>query len=438
MEDCGIKQDKPCGGKGKCKKCLVNLNGKEVLCCCTTVNENCEITVTSQNTNHLVLTDGKKINFEKNPVLKSGFGAAIDIGTTTVATYIYKFPECECVKKSGAKNLQSQFGADVVSRMEYAKKGGTEKLKETIRDQISKMLEGYDISAFCVTGNTAMLHFYEGLDTSDMAVYPFTPQSLFGYKKNKVYIPRCISSYVGADITTAILAADFKEDKTCFLVDIGTNGEMALFTKGKYVCCSTAAGPAFEGAGISSGMAAAKGAINKVWRESGEIRYTVIGNTAPCGICSSGLIDTVAIMLETDVIDETGYMEKPFFIGDSNVSLTPEDIRQVQLAKSAIHSGIDTLLAECNISYNDIDEFYIAGGFGSFLQKENAARIGLIPYEVTDKITVLGNAAGIGAVMILCDKDNWEKANKIASKAETLELSLSDVFMEKYVENMMF
>lgn len=438
LEECEIKQDKPCGGKGKCKKCLVELNGQKVLSCCTTVKSDCEIKILSEMSGLDVLTEGRAVINAKNPIINDGFGAAVDIGTTTIAAYIYKFPECKCVEKLGERNLQAQFGADVVSRLEYANKGGLKKLKNTVTTQIDDMLKGYDISALCITGNTTMLHFYKGLNTSEMSVSPFKPTSLFGYEENGVYIPGCISAYVGADITTAILAADLDEDKVSFLVDIGTNGEMALFSKGRYICCSTAAGPAFEGAGISSGMAAAEGAINKVWIENNEIKYCVTGNIVPKGICSSGLIDAVAVMLEMGVIDETGYMENPFYIGDSNISITPDDIRQVQLAKSAIRSGIDTLLYECNISCEEIDDFYIAGGFGSFLDKQSAARIGLIPYEVLDKITVLGNAAGNGASMILCNKENWNKVNEITYKAETLELSQSSVFMDKYIENMMF
>lgn len=434
----GISHDKPCGGKGTCKKCSVIANGEKVLACMTYADTDTIIDYTSNCEDIQGIVFSKDIQFEKNPLLNSGYGLAVDVGTTTIAGYLYKFPEGKCIKSIGLPNLQKTHGADVISRIEFAKSGGLSTLKNELFIQIETMTEGYNIDKYVITGNTTMLHFITELDPSGIATAPFTPMSLFGKWHENIYYPRCISSYVGADITTAIIASGMINDNASFLVDIGTNGEMAVFKDGKLFCCSTAAGPAFEGANISAGMLGISGAINKVYIESGKICYTTIDNKKPVGICGTGLIDAVFCMLKMGIIDETGYLEDDFEIGDSGVYITPADIRQLQLAKSAIRAGIDTLLNKCNVSLSDLDNFYIAGGFGSFINKESAAGIGLIPKEILDKVTVIGNGAGAGACMLLLNSDLIKESEKIADNAKTIELSSDEFFMNSYMENMMF
>ncbi len=438
LGDALVHFDKPCGGRGSCGKCMVVANGKKVLACMTKVSSDTIIDYTSNCNDIQGVTFSQPVRTDMKPLLKSGYGVAIDIGTTTIAGYVYKFPEGKCVKSIGLPNLQKKHGADVISRIDFAVNGGRDILKEEISEQIALITEGYDIDKYIITGNTAMLHFFAGLDASGIATAPFEPKSLFGHWNGDVYCPRCINAYVGADITTSIIASGMLEDNISFLVDIGTNGEMALNKNGKLLCCSTAAGPAFEGANISSGMLSVSGAINKVYIDSGKIYYTTIDNQKPLGICGTGLIDAVCCMLKLGIIDETGYLEHDFEIGDSGIYITPSDIRQLQLAKSAIRSGIDTLLNNCMISYKDLDRFYIAGGFGSFINKESAAAIGLIPTEVLDKVQVIGNGAGAGACMLLLNKDLIEESEKIADNAETIELSTHEFFLNAYVNNMMF
>ena len=430
--------DKPCGGKGSCGKCTVVANEKKVLACMTKVSSDTIVDYTINSGNIQGITFSQSAQTDMNPLLKSGYGVAVDIGTTTIAGYVYKFPEGKCVKSVGLPNLQKKHGADVISRIDFSAKGGQDILKKEIYEQIELITEEYNIDKYIITGNTAMLHFFAGLDASGIATAPFEPESLFGYWNKDVYCPRCINAYVGADITTSIIASGMLEDNISFLVDIGTNGEMAINNNGKLLCCSTAAGPAFEGANISSGMLSVSGAINKVYIDSGKICYTTIDNQKPLGICGTGLIDAVCCMLKLGIIDETGYLEQDFEIGDSGIYITPSDIRQLQLAKSAIRSGIDTLLNNCMISYNDLERFYIAGGFGSFIDKESAAAIGLIPKEVLDKVQVIGNGAGAGACMLLLNKDLIEESEKIADNAETIELSTHEFFLDAYVNNMMF
>ena len=438
LSDAGIHQLKPCGGNGKCGKCKVIANGKEVLSCITYADTDTTVEYTPDGDNIQGLTDGISAAFDKKPLVKEGFGLAVDIGTTTIAGYLFEFPQCRLVYTKGVLNTQAEFGADVISRIEYSDKGGLEELKKKVTEQIDSIAPDTKIEKYVITGNTTMLHLFTGLDPSGIARAPFTPKSLFGNWYGNVFLPPCISSYVGADITTAILASDMMENKVSFLVDIGTNGEMVLCKDEKLYCCSTAAGPAFEGAGIKNGMLAARGAINKVYIENGTLKYTTIDNAPAAGICGTGLIDAVSCMLELGIIDETGFMESDFEISDSNIFITAEDIRKVQLAKSAIRSGIDTLLHESGTALNEIEAFYIAGGFGSFINKTSAAKIGLIPFEVLENVKSIGNAAGNGAAMILQSKDCLEKSQAIANCAQVIELSSSSFFMDKYVENMMF
>ncbi len=289
-----------------------------------------------------------------------------------------------------------------------------------------------------ITGNTIMLHFLTGLNTLGIAQAPFTPESLFGMWNGRTYVPRCISSYVGADITTAVIASNMLGEKTSFLVDIGTNGEMALWHKGKLTCCSTAAGPAFEGADISHGMLATTGAINKVYIIDNTVAYETIDGAEAIGICGTGVIDAISCMLTLGIIDETGYMDNDFEIGNSGIYITNQDVRAVQLAKAAISAGIEALLSECKVSYEEIEKFYIAGGFGAFIDINSSANIGLIPKPIINKAVVLGNAAGIGAAVILQSRDMLEKSEEIAKTAAAIELADSPVFTEKYINNMYF
>jgi len=454
----GLDAALPCNGHGLCGKCKVQATGtlsapgdSEMrhltpeeraagirLSCQATIQGNAHIYYNTKSTHIQGLTSGLMPDFLKNPLTgeQQCYGAAVDIGTTTIAAYLYHLPECTLCGTASAANPQAQYGADVISRIEYAEGGGLEALQMAVQSCVSKLLSQLhsDISVCVITGNTTMLHLWHGLDPSGIARAPFTPKSLFGSWDGKYYFPRCISSYVGADITTAILASDMMRHNRAFLVDIGTNGEMAYYRDGALSCCSTAAGPALEGVGISSGMLAAPGAIQHVRIEDGKLVCSVIGDGAATGICGSGLIDAIACLLKLEVIDESGYMEEPFELGDSGIFITPKDVRQVQLAKAAIRAGIETLVSNCS----EIEVFYIAGGFGSYLDADSCETIGLIPPGMKDRIQVIGNAAGNGAAMILQSKDCLAQADAIAKSASVIELSESAVFMEHYTNSMFF
>ena len=222
-------------------------------------------------------------------------------------------------------------------------------------------------------------------------------------------------------------------------MDIGTNGEMALLHNGKLICCSTAAGPALEGAGISCGAMAVDGAIDRVEMVDGKPVCHKLGpmqDVPAVGLCGTGLIDAVAALLQMEELDETGYMEEDADIG--GCTLTRADIRQVQLAKAAIRAGLETLLHTAGITYDDLDEVALAGGFGSYLHPESCAAIGLIPRELVGKIRVLGNAAGSGAAMMLLSGEERARSERIALRAEVIDLSTNPVFMQRYVDEMYF
>lgn len=493
LHDGKVEFSMPCGGNHTCGKCKVTAKGAlsemeaderallteaeiaagvRLACFAKALGA---VTLTpGQKKAEQILTAGELEDFSLDP-LAEGYGIAVDIGTTTVVSYLYRTDRKKPVQVVSHHNRQSKFGADVISRIEYCNQNGVSAPHDTITEQLNESFaelcakEGIALNAVssCViTGNTTMLHLLAGLDPRGIAVAPFTPQSLFGEflspaqfgltlsAECRLYLPRSISSYVGADITCAILASGMEKKKeNGFLVDIGTNGEMALSAGGVLKCCSTAAGPAFEGAGIKMGMAALEGAVNKVWEEDGSLRYTTIGGKKAVGICGSGIIDAVAAFVRCGLIDETGLIdeenesyascipdedEPAILIGDSGVLLTQDDIRQIQLAKAAICAGIDTLLHECGIEADEIDTFYLAGGFGSFIDKQSAADMGLIPKEVADCVRVIGNGAGSGASAILLSKEQFRESERIAGAACDVELSSNAYFMDRYIERMMF
>lgn len=439
LEDAGLFLAHPCGGRGICKKCSILINNAEALACKTILTADAEIQYHEVKEKIQASPLKETQTTQKHPLLDSGHAAAIDIGTTTIAVYIYRFPEGKLVHSCCVANPQRHFGADVISRIQAYQNGNAMQLSNCVEEILRNATKDFSIDLSVICGNTAMLHLLTGQDPSGMAIAPYKADNLFGQWDNqKRYLVNCISAYVGADITAAILASSMNQHQTALLVDIGTNGEMVLKHKDKFFCCSTAAGPCFEGAGISCGIPAVPGAIDHVFWKNGKIEYTTIDRAPAAGICGSGLVDAIAVLLQAGIIDETGYMENDFYFRDSNVFLSCEDIRKFQLAKSAIRSGIDTLLHQENIQSEEIEIFEIAGGFGSYLNIESSAITGMIPKSLTSKASPIGNAAGAGCAMILRDSELLEDCKRIASYAKTISLADSTYFSERYVENMMF
>jgi uncharacterized 2Fe-2S/4Fe-4S cluster protein (DUF4445 family) len=248
-----------------------------------------------------------------------------------------------------------------------------------------------------------------------------------------------MNAFVGADITCAVLASGMTESSaTSLLCDIGTNGEIALWKDGKLFVTSTAAGPAFEGAKISCGMRGAEGAVDHVTMQNGKITYHTIGETAPKGLCGSGLLDLVAVLLDGEIIDESGRMECKEYRLCENVTLTQKDVREVQLAKAAIRAGIELLAEKMGVQVSDIRRVYLAGAFGNFLDPASACRIGMIPPVLRDRISPIGNAAGEGAKLCALSRAEFEYSRRLAAETEFLELASLPQFQDCYVDALEF
>ena len=469
---------KPCGGHGKCGKCKVVARGKlsdpgdaelkhltaeELamgvrLACQTYVLGDCEITTMSQCEKLQTVTYGAMPEFEIAPVF-SKYGVAIDIGTTTLAARLYD-NKGNMLAVASLANPQQKWGADVVSRIGAALGGRLRELSKAIRQALDSIIselstraviDAGDMDGVVITGNTVMLSLLTEQSVEPFSHAPFAAERLFGemltggdlelfnlMPDTPIYIPPCISAFIGADTTCAILATELCDNGTAMMADIGTNGEMALWHNGRLTVCSTAAGPAFEGVGITMGMVCADGAIDRVTVENGELKTHVIGDTAPVGLCGSGLADAVACLLDLKTIDESGYLEENAFIASPSVYITPKDIRMLQLAKSAICAGLLTLICEAELAVSDISGFYIAGGFGSYLCKESAIRIRLLPKALADVSTTVGNAALSGAVMLLLNAEARTAVQDIVHDINVLDLSVNSVFSQLFMMNMSF
>ena len=367
-----------------------------------------------------------------------------------------------------ALNPQSKFGADVISRIEACMKFGTEKLQLEITDAINLM-----ISSFCekqvlssnliykciLAGNTVMLHIVAGLSPEGMAASPFEPETLFGYSlpaskigininsDASIYLAPCVSSFVGGDITAGLLACSFDlAYQPTLFVDVGTNGEIALLCGNNIYCCSTAAGPAFEGAHIECGTGCIPGAINRVFEQSDKVYFETIGDKKSCGICGSGLIDAAAILLSSEIFDETGAfdVEKSgktlgrYYFGETEIFISQQDIREIQLAKSAIISGIETLLFNANIEASSVAHVFIAGGFGTHMNIKSACRIGLLPNAFSEIAEPVGNTSLAGAYKLLLNSDSFDRLKEITRRCKSIELAESTFFQQRFIENMLF
>ena len=468
----------PCGGHGRCGKCRITVTGEvspltdaerrslsdeEIqngirLACLTTAEGDCTVT-TSADHAHRICSDGEMPDVVLRPAFSS-YGAAIDIGTTTLAARLYD-TDGNRLAETTAMNPQSAWGADVISRIEASLRGENRELALSVRRAIDVMLRtladqaGLDaaqIDGLVITGNTAMLHLLTDTSPEPLSHAPFRAERLFDEVLSateleltavsptaSVYLPPCIGAFVGADTSTALLSAQpEKNDHIRMLVDIGTNGEMVLWGNGTMLACSTAAGPAFEGAGISMGMSGSDGAVDHVTIVNGSLCAHVIGGAEPKGICGSGIVDAAACLLDTEELDETGLLEDDEAVIADPVILTQEDIRMVQLAKSAIHAGIRTLLATAKMDCEKVTELLIAGGFGSYLDVKNAGKIGLLPEELISRVKVIGNAALSGASMLLLDRQLREDCTRYARTAQLVDLSANPVFTNEYMERMLF
>jgi len=386
----------------------------------------------------------------------SEYGAAFDIGTTTVAGRFFHLKTGQFIMELLAWNPQGRFGADVISRMQFAldTEEGAKKLQDAVlfclEDMVSKFKEktGYDLSYAVAAGNPAMTYLLLKESVKSLARKPFCPVWVEGQLKMlsfsqgqdlPFYTMPLLQGQVGGDITAGLLSLDiFSRESGALLADIGTNGELAFWWRDKLYICSTAAGPALEGAGISCGMRAEPGAIEKIWLTGGRIYTKTIAGLPPAGICGSALVDAVAVLLDTGKLKKDGYLEGGEWYLASGVSITQEDIRQYQLVKAAICAGILTLLRAAGAEMIDIREIFVAGAFGSSLRKHNIIRTGLFPSIAPEKLTPIGNASLKGAGFVLLDNRKKEYAEKIREKTVYINLAEEPLFREEYLRQMSF
>ena len=459
----GIKTLHPCGGRGVCGKCAIKAEGnlscltdaeikhKTRLACKTRLLGSASVEVTEETEGFRIETDTDMETALIDP-MEGRYGAAADIGTTTVVLRLYNLKTGELLGTASALNPQRAVAADVMGRIGAALSGRADEQRSMIETTISGLLDeacrksgtdASEVGPMVITGNTTMLYLLTGTDTEKLSHAPFTMEEGFGgiydVAGHAAYLPPCMFAFVGADITCAILASGLTEKSgTAMLCDIGTNGETVLWKNGELFVTSTAAGPAFEGAGISCGCGSIPGAIDRVETDGGEIRVHTIDDAPATGVCGSGLIDAAAAFLQTGDVDFTGACEEDELPLENGVNLLPADIRSLQLAKAAIAAGIEIMLEQSGTKADEVTEFKIAGGFGSHLNIASAVKIGLIPEELESNAHAVGNAALEGASMLLLNRSLTAVCGSIASKARHVDLGGNPRFNERYIENMMF
>lgn len=455
LRSAGLAPDVPCGGNGKCGKCRVLVDGVEQLACQTTVDRNMTVTL-PQKAGLNVLQEGISGAFSVEPK-KDGQLLAFDIGTTSVVCFLLDGQIGKELGKASMLNPQTVFGADVISRIQRALAGELAAETAAIRKGMTELIRQVtdkpeDITLVSVVGNPAMQQLFLGISPENLAGVPFDPVLTQAKAVPCAeYLPICpnaqllivpdISGYIGADTMGCVLATElYKKETITLMVDIGTNGEMVLGNKDRMIACSTAAGPALEGANIQFGMRGTEGAIDHVWLENGDVKCSVIGGGKALGICGSGLIDAIAVGLEMGLLNKRGRIlnEEHIFHLTETVYLTQDDVRQVQLAKGAIYAGIFLMAKQLGLEVKDIKKVQLAGAFGSFLNPKSACRIGLLPEELLDRIEAVGNAAGSGAKMLACDDQLLPLTEELTNQIEFLELASLPEFSRTFAKSMNF
>ncbi len=526
----GIKFDLPCNGAGTCGKCRVRLDADArahstehdhakisqadrdagwALACQTFVDGDLSVEVPLKKDEGLkILSDGQTVAvdiepwFEKSfdPVSRrtaviaggtivasesgdttaTAYGAAIDIGTTTLVVALVDLRDGRELASASALNPQARHAQDVLSRI---KLGSTPEGLRTLHSELiaelnrllaeaatEAQIDRTRIYEAVFSGNTTMLHLATATDPTSLGKYPYTPQLLGGdhvtaasiglelAPGGQVYLPPVMSAYVGADITSGLLSTDLaaRSGVTLF-VDIGTNGEMVLAANGKLVATSTAAGPAFEGMNIACGMRAGRGAIEFVSLAGDAVELRTIGDTTPTGLCGSGLLDAVGELAAHGGVDKNGRFRtngsapdrpwkdrlatvdgKPAFRLTDSVYLSQKDIRQVQLAKAAVRTGIESLLAAAGHTVAQVDRVLIAGSFGFHLRTASLINLGLLPREFAGRVEFVGNTSKTGARAFLLNRHTRVKLHHTVGQVRVIELANDASFQRTFVEALSF
>lgn len=494
----GITLASPCGGVGRCGKCKVELlpSGKSVLACQFRVEHDLQVRVPDQSRllRQQILQHGTLRDMPLDPAVQKGdatgcyYGAAADIGTTTVVVNLVDLTTGQVVATASGANPQSRYGADVISRIQYASKSeNAATLQRCILNCLETLIEqaaqaagvaSTDVYEIVAAGNTTMNHLLLNLPVAQLGQAPYYAYSVAAHDKpaaemgirihptGRLHTIENIAGFVGSDTVAAALASGMDIlDAPTLLVDIGTNGELVLGTGNKLWAGSCAAGPALEGAGILFGSPAQDGAIQRVLINDEDIDTDVIGGIAARSLCGSGLIDAVAVMLDLGIIEESGRFSEPEtivpplpkaiakrlteydgqpafrFSADGAalpVVLTQKDIRQFQLAKAAIRAGIQLLCRTAELPEDKLVRILLAGAFGNYIRRESAVRVGLLPGPGVERIRFVGNAAGAGATMILISRHARELAAGLAQQIQYVEIAHQAAFQDAFSACLLF
>ena len=471
LSDAGIHIDAVCNGAGTCKKCKVLVDGNVELACQTVIDRNMEIALFDEG-HEEILTTGISCKIE--PDRTDRYAIAYDIGTTTVVAYLLDGMTGQELAVASGQNPQRAHGADVITRVQYALKGGADELQGEILGLLGKLtaeaatkagIGQEEITLACMVGNTCMHHLALHLDVEPLTTPPYMPSVSEALVLEAIkYLPISpnaalrvlpnIAGFIGADTVGCLVATQFDQlEEQTLLIDIGTNGEMVLGNATRRVACSTAAGPAFEGARIECGMRGAFGAIDHVRVDSGDLVCSTIGGAKARGLCGSGLLDATAALLDIGVINKRGRMKIPESLvdrsteGDSGglaitlqdgVWLSQKDIREVQLAKGAIRAGVELMSEYADISLEGVSTCRLAGAFGNYLDPESACKIGMLPPVLLSKVVPIGNAAGEGAKRCALRESEFARAIKIGKETEFLELATLDSFQDRFIKSNYF
>ncbi|HAG43841.1 MAG TPA: (Fe-S)-binding protein [Clostridium sp.] len=404
---------------------------------------------------------------------KNILGIALDIGTTGISAYLLDLENGDILNKASTLNPQTTFGGDVISRISFTmqEENGLDNLQEVIIEKINELIEELigkkfnrdDIYNLNIAANTTMLHILAGVNPESIAKAPYKATFLDKIDlrpkelnidinpKGIITLLPSISSYVGADIVAGIVAIDISKYQSVIFIDIGTNGEMVLLKDGKLYSTSTAAGPALEGMNISCGMRAESGAIEKFeLDENFNVSYSTIGGAKAKGICGSGLLDITSNLIKTGILEPSGrfsknlpenikekFRDKKFYITE-DVYISQKDIRQIQLAKGAIASGITMLLKEVDDSIENIEHSIIAGSFGYHLKEESIRTVGILPNGFKGDIKFVGNSSVEGAKLSLLNKDKLLEMMDVKDRVEVVDLSSKDYFQKYFIEALNF
>jgi uncharacterized 2Fe-2S/4Fe-4S cluster protein (DUF4445 family) len=417
--------------------------------------------------------EGQETQIAVNPAARTpgAYGLAVDIGTTKLAAYLVRLETGVTVAKAGAMNPQIAFGEDVISRIAYTGRepDGARTLQNVLVETLNKLVRemcaeahvSIDFVADAVlVGNTAMHHLFAGLPVEQLGHAPFAPAVTHSMSLPTcelgldlgpgamAYLPPVIAGYVGADHIAMLLATDaWKSPRKIIAMDIGTNTEISLVANGKVICCSCASGPAFEGAHIREGMRAAPGAIERARWSDGKILWQSIEDLPPVGLCGSGILDVVAALQDGGLVKPTGVLKtgsEYMLVAAAQTGLgrdlvvTRKDVHEIQLAKSAIRVGVEILLQNAGLTYVDLDEFIVAGAFGTYLDLSSAVRTGMFPPLPMDRFRQVGNAAGVGAKQMLVSLDKRLEAETIAGGIGYVELTSQAAFTPLFMKHLCF